>query len=114
MMRAPIGSLPASAPSTTRNMPPCGLVFGTVSASTTLIHGVAGIAAKYLAAADLLVRHLLREMLHQAGVGLARIRCLARAVLEVLQGQLDVVVSQAGDGGVLRPALAVRIMAEAA
>ena len=31
-------------------MPPWGRVFGTTAASTTLIHGVAGIAAKYLAA----------------------------------------------------------------
>src|SRR5215831_18150696 len=51
MMRSPIGSLAASAPSSVRNMPLFGLVFGTVALSTTLIQGVAGMAVKYLAAA---------------------------------------------------------------
>src|SRR5258707_7948609 len=51
MMRWPSGSVPASAPSSVRNMPLLGLVFGAVSLSITLIHGVAGIAEKYLAAA---------------------------------------------------------------
>src|SRR5215471_6157613 len=50
MMRSPIGSVPASAPSSVRNMPPWGLVFGTVALSTTLIQGEAGIDVKYLAA----------------------------------------------------------------
>src|SRR5437764_8522429 len=50
MTRSPIGSLPASIPSNTRNIPPCGLVFGTVALSTTLIQGVERIAVKYLAA----------------------------------------------------------------
>src|SRR6266436_276746 len=50
MIRAPIGSMPASAPVTGKNIPPAGLVFGTVSLSTTLIQGVAGIAEKYFAA----------------------------------------------------------------
>src|SRR5258708_11963641 len=46
MMRSPIGSIPASAPVTGKNIPPAGLVFGTVSLSTTLIQGVAGDAGK--------------------------------------------------------------------
>src|SRR5437660_549137 len=49
MMRSPIGSVPASAPSSVRNIPPCGLVFGTVALSTTLIQGVALIDVKYWA-----------------------------------------------------------------
>ena len=51
MIRCPIGSLPASAPSSTRNMPPAIRVFGTVSVSTTRIHGVHFIDEKYVAAA---------------------------------------------------------------
>jgi hypothetical protein len=47
MMRLPIGSLPASAPSRRSHMPPAARVFGTVADSTTSIHGVHGIAAKY-------------------------------------------------------------------
>jgi len=42
--------MPASAPVSGIQMPPTGLDFGTVALSTTLIHGVAGIAAKYVAA----------------------------------------------------------------
>src|SRR3954471_7639576 len=49
MMRSPIGSV--SPPSSRRNIPPAMRVFGTVAASTTLIQGVHGIAAKYLGAA---------------------------------------------------------------
>src|SRR5207244_9845737 len=48
MMRCPIGSFPA--PSSTRNMPPAMRVFGTMSASTTLIHGDHLMAEKYCAA----------------------------------------------------------------
>src|SRR5258708_35791711 len=51
MMRSPIGSAAASAPSSVRNIPPWGLVFGAVALSTTLIQGAAGIDVKYLAAA---------------------------------------------------------------
>src|SRR5262245_9335646 len=51
MMRCPMGSLPASAPSNTRNIPPAIRVFGTVSVSTTRIHGVHFIDEKYDAAA---------------------------------------------------------------
>src|SRR5215471_14572489 len=50
MMRPPIGSEPASAPVIGRNIPPAGRVFGTVSLSTTLIQGEAGMDEKYLAA----------------------------------------------------------------
>jgi len=50
MMRSPIGSTSASAPSSVRNIPFCAFVFGTVALSTTLIQGVAGIAVKYMAA----------------------------------------------------------------
>ena len=48
--RSPIGSLPAWAPSSTRNIPPAMRVFGTVSVSTTRIHGLHFIAPKYWAA----------------------------------------------------------------
>src|SRR6266851_4364120 len=51
MMRSPIGSTPAFSPSSLRNIPFWGLVFGTVALSTTVIQGVAGIAVKYFAAA---------------------------------------------------------------
>src|SRR5260370_33745055 len=50
MMRSPIGSTSASAPSSVRNIPFWAFVFGTVALSTTLIQGVAGIAVKYFAA----------------------------------------------------------------
>ena len=49
MMRSPIGSV--SLPSFLRNMPPAIRVFGTMFASTTLIHGVHFIEPKYSAAA---------------------------------------------------------------
>ena len=51
MMRSPIDSISASALSRVRSIPPAALVFGTVSRSTTVIQGVAGIDVKYLAAA---------------------------------------------------------------
>src|SRR5260221_13631815 len=50
MMRSPIGSTSASAPSSVRNIPFWAFVFGTVALSTTLIQGVAGIALKDFAA----------------------------------------------------------------
>src|ERR1035438_8979338 len=47
MMRLPIGSF--SLPSSARNRPPEMRVLGAMSVSTTLIHGVHGIEAKYSA-----------------------------------------------------------------
>src|SRR4051794_41792651 len=51
MMRSPIGSTPAASPSSVRNIPFWGLVFGTVAPSTTVIQGVAGGGGKYCAGA---------------------------------------------------------------
>jgi hypothetical protein len=51
MIRCPIGSVPAAVPSAAMNMPPAIRVFGTVSVSTTLIHGAHFIDEKYVAAA---------------------------------------------------------------
>src|SRR5260370_29938301 len=50
MMRSPIGSTSASAPSSVRNIPFWAFVFGTVALSTTLIQGVAGNGVQHLAA----------------------------------------------------------------
>src|SRR4051812_12102818 len=50
MMRTPIGSLPAPAPSSGTQMPPLLFIFGTVFVSTTRTHGVHLIAPKYSAA----------------------------------------------------------------
>jgi hypothetical protein len=50
MMRSPIGSTPDSSPSSRKNIPFSGLVFGTVALSNTVIQGVAGMAVKYCAA----------------------------------------------------------------
>src|SRR5258706_308109 len=47
MMRSPIGSMPASAPVTGKNIPPAGLVFGTGSLSTTLVQGGGGVGGEY-------------------------------------------------------------------
>src|ERR1035438_8123535 len=84
MMRLLIGSF--SLPSSARNRPPAMRVLGAMSVSTTLIHGVHGIEAKYSAVAVLEIVHLLDKVGHRI----------------------------TGDGGVFRAALAVRIVAQGA
>ena len=96
------------------NMPPAGRVFGTVSLSTTLIQGVGDRGEVPGGGLDFVVRHVLRESGHQARIELSRIRGLPQAVLEVGQLLDDVFVGKSGDVGILRAALAVGIVAEAA
>ena len=63
---------------------------------------------------DLVVGHVLGELRHQVGVGLAIIRALAIVILEIVHGLDEIRDRQAGDGGVFGAALAVRIVAQRA
>ncbi len=59
-------------------------------------------------------RHRLGKADHLAGIGLARLGTFARSVLHVAQLPRQVIRIQSGDVGVLRPPLAIGIMAAGA
>ena len=112
-IRTPMGSF--WPPSTGIHMPPRLAIFGTVAVSTTRIHGVHFIDPKYSAdALQFLGCHRLRDRDHDVGVRLARLRALAAAFTKVVHRLQEVGHGQPRDAGVLLPALAVGIVAEAA
>ena len=83
-MRRPSGSVPASAPSRRRCMPPAIRVRGTVSASSTSIHGGHGNEAKYSADSCISASVIACARTdHQIGVGFAWIQAVAQSILEV-------------------------------
>src|SRR5713226_5384 len=82
MMCCPSGSF--SLPSTRRNMPPDGIVLGTVVDSTTLIQGVHFIAPKYSAAGPhFLLGHRAGKDTHELRVGFLGVCALAQPILEI-------------------------------
>ena len=90
-------------------------VFGTIFVSTTRIHGVHLIAAKYSAAALISSsRHGLGQIDHRVRVRLPRIGGVPQAVAEVLDLADEVRHRQPRRRRVFRPSLAVRQMARAA
>ena len=92
MMRLPIGSVPPAGCCSRRV--PLKKVFGTVSASTTRVHGISLRPAKYsVDGLDLLGRHLLGEPRHRPGT-----RPAARTGFEV--GELP---GEVGGGGAGKP-----------